>query len=99
MKVFRPPASIGESPDIMPLDTYAEREAEWLDKLRAWIKANWKPHRLAGKRIAIPYADSAAYYMVADGRTLIWLPLGDGWNVPTYMTRGLRVTDIERMVT
>ena len=64
--------------------------------MRSWCKANSK-HRLAGKEIYIPWADGAARYMVLNGTKLIHIPLGDGWNVPDYMTRGLRVADLERM--
>jgi hypothetical protein len=97
MKVYSPPVEIGEPPALrgsLP-DTQVAEDA-WLDGLRNWCKDRSK-HRLAGKMIYLPIADGAAQYMVLNGTTLIHVPLGDAWHVPDYQTRGLRVSDLERM--
>lgn len=77
------------------MDRYREAMREWIEN-RA-VREGKKLHKLAGKSIFIPYADGYAEYMIWDGRRMIHVPLMDAWNVPDYMTRGLKVADLERM--
>ena len=104
MQVYAAP-ELSISADI-PFDlNHAETDAaieRYRQALREWIRARLveegkRPHKLAGKSIFIPWADGAAEYMILDGRRMINVPLMDAWNVPDYMTRGLRVADLERM--
>ena len=77
-------------------------ETEWLEKVRAWVKANSKHPKspLVGKEVAWGFADGYARYMVMDTSpvTLIHLPLGDAWNLPAAHLRGINLKDIKQQV-
>lgn len=99
MKVYASPQSI-KTPEHDYSASYESMLAEddrFCDDVRAWLKERGYKHALTGKRIALPWADGAAQYMIANGTTLIHLPIGDAWHVPTYQLRGLRVKDLKEM--
>lgn len=81
------------------LDRMREVDARYYGQVQAWLKSHGYKHRLAGKLIRLPWADSHAEYMIANGTTLIHMPLGDAWNVPVHMVRGLSAADLTRMST
>lgn len=95
MKVYAPPQEI-PVPKWTPESNFAQQEAQFLEALTAWCKAQGTgPH--SGKVARFPHADGYAQYMVLDeGRTmsLIHVPLGDAWDLPEPYTRGLRKADI-----
>lgn len=105
IKVFASPVEAPEFGEYDDADgkfsraKMAEVDASFYAKVRDWLKASGYAHRLTGKLIRLPWADSYAEYMIANGTTLIHMPLGDAWNVPEYMVRGLRVADLARMAT
>ena len=76
-----------------------EAEEAWTEKLAQWCRDN-STSDIAGEVIRIPWADGSANYMVWTTRPvqLIHIPLGDAWDVPEYMTRGLRAADLREMV-
>jgi len=54
---------------------------------------------IVGSLIKIGWADGYAAYIIVKARpmTLMHVYLGDGWQVPFYMIRGLRKIDLEGM--
>jgi|SRR5947207_7182107 len=105
MKVFTAPNRI-QPPDLATAGMVAGRfqpavyeaaQQEYLQKVRQLLldQGYTGPH--TGEVFRIPWADGYAQYMVAErgkAMALVHLPLGDGWHVPPYMTRGLRKADI-----
>ena len=64
-------------------------------------KAGKTMSSLLGEEVRIPWADGEARYIVAqvDPNLKLWhLPLGDAWDVPDYMLRGLTVEDVKDQV-
>ena len=78
-------------------DLHDAVNAKYYADVRAWLKASGFRHALTGKLIRIPWADSYAEYMIANGTTLLHMPLMDAWHVPDYQLRGLRVADLKAM--
>ena len=71
----------------------------WRDAIDAEDK--WEQEWLANHRyITFPVADGHALYEVrgTSRYTLHHVPIGDAWQVPYAMIRGLRKADIENMV-
>ncbi len=105
-KVYSAPSEIGPVPSLSAfkgdirtgIKDYQTRSDEWRDRLIAWAKANGKG-LLKGRIVRIPWADSYAEYIVLSGTKLIHVPLSDGWDVPEYMTRGLKARDINNLST
>lgn len=82
-------------------EALATAETQWLDDLAAWCRANTDSRSdLVGEVIRIPWADGYAQYMVyrTNPLQLLHVPLGDAWNVPEYMTKGLTGQDIRDML-
>lgn len=109
--VFAPPKDMPEPPGIMDymeperarpnLEGLRKAEGEWVERLAEWCRSHTDSSSdLVGEVIHIPWGDGAALYMVFRTKPLqlIHLPIGDAWSVPDYMTRGLRVSDLKRMV-
>jgi hypothetical protein len=71
------------------------RDAKF-DKL--WQKHNQaaKEGKIKGRIFSYPVADGAAHYLVKKEKplTLQWINVGDCWQVPAYVIRGLRADDI-----
>jgi hypothetical protein len=99
--VFAPPASI-PAPDFSDFivegryDREADKQAtgKYLAALRTWLKDHGYKHRLTGKLVAFPVADGCAQYMIINGTRIMYLPLGDAWQIPDAHARGLRATDL-----
>jgi hypothetical protein len=100
MKVFSAPDEVQK-----PVIDYTNFDSQAYEKAEADYIAALKDHLIklgytgpnTGAEFNIPFADGAARYMVAEhGRSLalVHLPLGDAWNVPEYMTRGLRRSEV-----
>ena len=102
--VYRYPDKVGAPPEAVytdgrfDYDATVAAEESWCATLAEYCR-DFGNGDLAGKRIALPFADGAAQYMVLSHKParLIHLPLGDAWNVPDYQTRGLRISDLRRM--
>jgi hypothetical protein len=106
MKVFAAPDDLGV-PSLLvngevDQQQYEEAEATYLKQLQERLRTLGFPGKHTGREFHIPWADGAARYMVAETATgamhLIHLPLGDAWDVPDYMTRGLRKGDVIRRI-
>ena len=74
-----------------------EVDRAYCNQLATFLSGKGYHHKLTGKIIRLPYADGCAQYMIANGTSLIHLPLGDAWQVPDYTTRGLRASDLARL--
>lgn len=74
----------------------ALREQKLLDDFRSRRKTG----SVVNAVISFPHADSYAMYLVKKDKPLLLmhLPLGDAWQVDQATIRGLRLTDVERMV-
>lgn len=76
-----------------------EKDVENFTKIvSAWAKRHSPSNNeLVGELFCIPIADGHASYIVYNTKPLqlIHLPHGDGYDAPDYMTRGIRVADIQ----
>jgi hypothetical protein len=79
--------------------THDKQEREYLDKLATLARQNGKSP-LLGKEIRWQRGDGYARYLVWNTKPLelIWLELGDAWDVEEPLIRGLRVSDVKEMV-
>lgn len=78
---------------------YMRRENLYLADLSAWVKSAGQAHPLSGKFVSVPYADSAAHYMVGklgNAVSLIILPLGDAWRDARF-ERTATVAELKRI--
>lgn len=108
-KVFRAPEDleppsfahyIKQGKDLTAgLDALHEAESEYLEALAQRCQRHGKSP-LLGKEVRWQRADGYARYMVWRTRPLelIWLQLGDAWSVEEELIRGLRVSDVQRIV-
>ncbi len=100
MKVFSPPDEIKEpefTPGKFDLAKEERRERRYIAELTEYVKSLGYTGPLTGEEFTIPWADGAARYLVLDAPrncALMHLPLGDAWDVPAYMTRGVRKADV-----
>lgn len=79
------------------LDTCNKVEADFIESLRTWVKANRVgAGDLMGQLVHYPVADGSATYMVVGTNpcALMHIPLGDAWQIPEAHMRGLRTQDI-----
>jgi hypothetical protein len=88
-------------PDYKNYDYRAEqaREDEYTKKLQEWCKARNKGNTV-GEIIMWGVADGYAQYMVVNEKPLqlFHLPFGDAYSAGAVWERGLRITDVRRMV-
>lgn len=66
----------------------------YMEECRTWLRDHGYRHKLTGEIVRFPIADGAATYMIADAERLIWLPLGDAWQIPDAHSRGLRISEL-----
>jgi hypothetical protein len=81
------------------VEAMAASEQRYTGQVEAWLRENGYHHKLTGHIVRFPVADGAAQYMIANGTTLIHLPLGDAWQIPAAHARGLRISDIQAEIT
>lgn len=76
-----------------------QAEREYLEKLAELCRRNGDDPIL-GEIISFPRGDGYAQYMVWMTKPLrfIWLQIGDAWSVEDALIRGLRLTDVRKMV-
>jgi hypothetical protein len=87
MKVYSCPDEVKwDEPDYKNYDSDREqkREAEHLEKLKAWLIEAGYNGKYTGEIVRFPRGDGYAQYMMADGKKscLIHLPYGDAWDYP-----------------
>jgi hypothetical protein len=102
MKVYATPKDITPPAfeDAMVDGKYSmEKDDEltqrYFEELRAWLKRNNCTHRKAGLIVRFPVADGCAQYMIMNATSMIWLPLGDAWQIPDAHARGLRISELQ----
>lgn len=87
MKVFACPEEV-PAPEMVVTNfdfaAWRKMEDEHQLRLKAWLIERGYRGKHTGDILAVPYADSYAYYMFADGpkACLIHLPYGDAWDSP-----------------
>lgn len=95
-----------EAPSLesRPGEDYHERWQRYEREEQAYIKAiqdlarkNGK-HEALGTIVRFPYADGYAQYVLWKVKPLqlVHLAVGDAWDLPDYVTRGIRLSDITR---
>jgi hypothetical protein len=96
MKVYSPPAGI-EAPSYGHYDLAKDDEltTRYLNELRAWLKSHGYNHRKTGLIVHFPVADGSAQYMIMNADKLMYLPLGDAWQITDAHARGLRISELE----
>lgn len=76
---------------------YEEATTRWIESVKQWCRDNGTgPNR--GEVVRFPMADGYAEYVVLTNTQLIHLPVYDAWDIPAAHARGLRASDITRMV-
>lgn len=87
---FDPPRFIPSE----PFAAWETRSAEYIQRLKDWIKTNYGEGEYIGEEINFPVGDGYARYLIVSLKpaTLMHVPLGDAWNFP-YAHR-LTVKDI-----
>jgi hypothetical protein len=98
-KIFKAP--VGYEPPVITYDAgWREQEAEYLARLKAAAQAFSGNGDLIGEIIRFPRADGYAQYMVWSTKPLklIWIELGDAWDIDKVTERGLRLSDVREMV-
>lgn len=100
MKVYSTPVPAPEFEESMVDGRYShEKDDEvterYIAQVKTWLTDHGYHHKLTGEVVRFPIADGYAQYMVANATTLIWLPLGDAWQIPDAHARGLRISDIK----
>jgi hypothetical protein len=107
-KVWAPPEGYEEPrfDDFMGSEThrfdnegYFKACDEHQERLAQWCREN-SDSDIAGETIDFPIADGRAVYMVLSTRPLelIHLSYGDGYQIDEMMLRGMRVSDVRRLV-
>jgi hypothetical protein len=99
---YEPPVIEGDDYKMRPdgSSPWAEKEAEYIARLKAAAQALNGNGDLIGEVIRFPRADGYAQYMVWSEKPLqlIWLELGDAWDIDKITERGLRLSDVRAMV-
>lgn len=72
----------------------------WTAKVSEWAREQHPNDALAGEKWNYPVGDGKAQYVVYTSKplALIWLPLGDAWQIPDVVRRGLTLADIRQGV-
>lgn len=96
--VFRAPASLA-LPDPCS-ENWMEDEKNYLEQLRALARKNCPDGEFAGEVLRFGRGDGYAQYMVWAEKPLklIWIQIGDAWSVESALIRGLRLSDVRRMI-
>ncbi len=81
-------------------DSVQKVDDKYIADVKADLVAKGFTGSLVGEVVSFPYADGAAYYMVASLRplALIHLPIGDAWQLPAPYERGLTAKDVRKNV-
>lgn len=101
--VYRAP--VGYEPPVITSEDYRanrwrEIETEYIERLAAAARALNGNGNLIGTIYRTPIADGYAQYLVWQTKPLklIHLELGDAWDAPAALLRGLRLSDIQQQV-
>jgi hypothetical protein len=92
-----------EPPEIVLDDfrtgAWETKENDYIERLATEAKKNGTSN-LLGEVIRFPRGDGYAQYLVWRTKPLqlIWLELGDAWQVEPALIRGLRVADVREQV-
>lgn len=81
-------------------DSIQKVDDKYIADVKADLVAKGFTGSLVGEVVSFPYADGAAFYMVASLRpvALIHLPIGDAWRLPDAHERGLTAKDLRKHV-
>ena len=97
-KVFSSPVEFNIDYSL-PWDQYASFENEYYERVREELRRmGHGAHKLFGKLISFPWADSSAIYMVLNATSLVHMPVGDAWQIPAAWIKGLTAKDIAARV-
>lgn len=80
-----------------------ELREKFIGDLREWLRIHepeFGHDDAIGCVVRFPIADGSAEYMVKRMKPveLLWLPLGDAWQIPEAHERGLRASDVRQLV-
>ena len=88
-------------PDYTVRNWHAEeaREREYVERIAEMARGNGE-HPLLGEIYRVPIADGYAQYIVWQTKPLqlVWLQIGDAWQMSAAEARGTLLSDIERYV-
>ena len=91
-----------EPPEIDYRSDWQKQESDYLERLARLARdsAGANPHPLIGEIYRSPRGDGYAQYMVWRARPLqlVWIELGDAWEISAPEARGLRLSDIKQQV-
>ncbi len=103
-KLFKVPDSVGTKPNLTTAigggregwQKYQSEEQAYIRSVQEWARSQYPADKLAGEIYCFPVADSHAMYVVLSSKPLqlLWLELGDAWQMPDVVRRGLTVKDI-----
>lgn len=81
-------------------EAYIERMQKWARDNRRYRGQSVDSDALVGEILRVGYADGYAQYVVIGTKPvqLMHLAVFDAWDIPTWQARGLRLTDVRRMI-
>lgn len=108
-RIYSAPEEVGPAPEF---DAFSDAEHHfdgnaylaaceaWTVQVSEWAREQHPDDALAGERWRYQIGDGYAQYVVYTSKplALIWLPLGDDWQIPDVVRRGLRLTDVRNDV-
>lgn len=108
-RIYRAPEEAGPPPEFDAFfgterrfdgDAYFAACDEWTAKVSAWAREQHPDDKLAGERWRYQIADGYAQYVVYTSKplALLELPLGDAYQIPDVVRRGLTLTDVRNDV-
>lgn len=108
-KIYATPDEVGPPPEFDDFfgtehrfdgNAYFVACDEWTAKVSAWAREQHPNDVLAGEKWRYQIADGYAQYVVFTSKplALLWLPLGDEYQIPDVVRRGLTLTDVRNDV-
>jgi hypothetical protein len=107
-KIFAPPTEVGEAPTlsrmmkdntVTKIEEFNVAAEAWTKKVQDWAKKNTRnPNsELVGMVYRYGVADGYAQYVILNTKPLelIHLPIGDAWQIPEVVRRGLILADLK----
>jgi hypothetical protein len=83
MNIYSPPSHItAPSLDVDNIQEYIDAEQKYIADLQAWAKRLAPTSKIAGELVSMPYADSAALYIIVQSsgkHGIMIVPVGDAW--------------------
>lgn len=79
---------------------YERLEKAYIERMQAAARERTPNDPLVGEVVRFQYADGYAQYVVWSTKplSLIHLDVGDGWDLPEWQTRGLRLADVKARI-